>query len=70
MTDRPLSKTSALMSKSSPSPSSGIISQSRNRWERHLQDELQHEGETVESFRQSKGQESYVSKHKFAQQVQ
>ncbi|GET86122.1 hypothetical protein, conserved [Leishmania tarentolae] len=47
------------------SPSAGLVAQSMKAWEAHLTAALTEEGETVESFRQSRTKSSYTDKKRF-----
>ncbi|CCW65373.1 unnamed protein product [Phytomonas sp. EM1] len=52
------------------STSLGLVAQSMQEWEKHLEAELVAEGETVDSFRQGKSKSSYVEKEQFQREAQ
>ncbi|KAG5510974.1 hypothetical protein JKF63_06476 [Porcisia hertigi] len=52
-----------------PSASSGLVAQSMKTWEAHLTEALTKEGETVDSFRQSRTKTSYTEKKRFQEKA-
>lgn len=54
---------------SSRSRTAGFMQVSLQSWEKHLEEELRQEGETVENFRRHTAKESWVEKEKFKEQA-
>ncbi|CCW72186.1 unnamed protein product [Phytomonas sp. Hart1] len=56
--------------KKASSTSMGLVAQSMQQWEKHLEEELVVEGETIDSFRQGKNKTSYIEKEEFQRAAQ
>eukprot|EP00796_Vickermania_ingenoplastis_P010161 gene10161-7115_t len=56
-------------SRVSRSGAAGVMQKSLQSWERHLEAELQREGETLENFRRNTSKESYMEKQQFRDQA-